>query len=287
MSSFRDFGIELKRPDARDGREYTVCPRCSHQRKKQRHECLTVWFETESWKCFQCGWYGSLAKGEENRSNPNYQRESRNEWRRPQPRKMVKIPTLEQEMYVWFAKRKISKETVDAFGIWCEKEVWIPAAEKRLQAIQFPFFRNGELINVKSRGPGKTMAMEIGAERIFFGLDTLLVGGEVAQQVFITEGEPDALAMWEAGYRHVLSVPNGAPSEKTKNLNTFFDFIANSNYKREGQKVGILEEVRNFYLAVDADAPGKKLEEELTRRLGALIGPERILRVEWPEVVED
>lgn len=285
MPSYRDFGIELRK-ESGSGREYTTCPKCSHERKKSRHECLTVWFDTESWKCFQCGWYGSLARGEENKSNPNYHKESRNEWRRPEKRKVIKIPTLEQEMFGWFEKRGISQGTVEAFGIWVEQDVWISEAQMRMNAIRFPYFRNGELINVKSRAQGKKMCMEIGAERIFFGLDTLLVGGGVAQQVFITEGEPDALVLWEAGYRHVLSVPNGAPSEKTKNLQTFFDFIANSNYKRDGQKVGILEEVRTFYLAVDSDGPGKKLEEELTRRLGAMIGPERILRVQWPEVVE-
>jgi twinkle protein len=288
--TYSELGIELKgNPGSAEA--YTTCPRCSPSRKKKHQKCLTVYGDTESFFCHHCGWYGSLERGELNKSKPT--RDRSNEYFRPLAKKVISIPTLEDEMYKYFESRSISRETVEAFGVWAEKDVWMPQFEGRVNAIRFPYFRAGELVNVKTRGPSvksedgkksKTFRMETQAERIFFGLDTLLTSDGVREQAIIVEGEIDALAVYEAGFRNfgILSVPNGAPGKDTVDVGKHLEFIHNSNYERKGQKVGILDEVRSFYIAVDNDEPGKRLEDELIRRLG----PERCMRVQWPEVVE-
>ena len=45
------------------------------------------------------------------------------------------------------------------------------------------------------------------AEKVLFGLDDC-VG---ATEIIVVEGEMDKLALEEAGFRHVVSVPDGAP----------------------------------------------------------------------------
>ena len=47
-----------------------------------------------------------------------------------------------------------------------------------------------------------------GAEKILYGLDDI----ELEQEVIFVEGEMDKLALEEAGFTSVVSVPDGAPS---------------------------------------------------------------------------
>ena len=70
-----------------------------------------------------------------------------------------------------------------------------------------------------------------------------------------------------------MSVPDGAPAVNTKNYSRKFDYL----------DTDALKDVKRFILATDVDEPGRKLEEELARRLGK----ERCLRVVWPTGVKD
>jgi twinkle protein len=72
-----------------------------------------------------------------------------------------------------------------------------------------------------------------------------------------------------AGYPSVVSVPDGAPAVGTKNYESKFDFLRSAE--------DLLKPITKIILAVDSDAPGQKLAEELARRLG----PERCWRVTW------
>ena len=46
------------------------------------------------------------------------------------------------------------------------------------------------------------------AEKVLFGLDDCAG----ATEIIVVEGEMDKLALEEAGFRHVVSVPDGAPA---------------------------------------------------------------------------
>src|SRR5581483_3264367 len=89
------------------------------------------------------------------------------------------------------------------------------------------------------------------------------------------EGEADKLALEVAGFKSVVSVPNGAPPVNSKNYSSLFSFL-----DTDKEKIGA---VQKHIIAVDADEPGRKLEGELIRRLG----PARCWRVQWPEGVKD
>jgi len=71
----------------------------------------------------------------------------------------------------------------------------------------FPYYRNGQLVNVKYRGPNKTFWQVKGAEKILYGLDDIVN----QEWIIIVEGEIDKLALEEAGFSNVVSVPDGAP----------------------------------------------------------------------------
>jgi twinkle protein len=146
----------------------------------------------------------------------------------------------------------------------------MPQLEEEVSTLQFPYFRNGEVINIKYRDFQKHFRMVGGAERILYGLDD--VHGDTLIWV---EGELDKLAVEVAGYVSCVSVPDGAPSPNTKNYQAKFEYLASAE--------PILAGIRKHIMAVDADPPGQKLAEELIRRLG----PERCWRVQWSSECKD
>ena len=107
---------------------------------------------------------------------------------------------------------------------------------------------------------------------VFIALTTFVDGFET---LIITEGEIDALSCCEAGFNYVVSIPDGAPSANSKSFRTKFDFI------RSAEK--LLGQFQKIILAVDNDEPGKRAEQELSRRIGA----EKCYRVGYPDGCKD
>jgi twinkle protein len=95
----------------------------------------------------------------------------------------------------------------------------------------------------------------------------------------IVEGECDKLALYEAGVVNAVSVPDGAPNVlkdgEPDPEDRKFAFLRNCADE--------LARLKKIILAVDGDAPGQVLAEELARRLGR----ERCWRVAWPDGCKD
>ncbi len=127
----------------------------------------------------------------------------------------------------------------------------MPQVQKEVNAIHFNYFRNSELINTKYRDGFKNFKLYGGGELIFYNLDSI----KDSQEVVICEGEIDALSIHQAGHKAVVSVPNGAGVNKV-NLEYLDNCI---EYFLSKTKI---------YLALDNDAPGRNLQEQLAERLG-------------------
>jgi twinkle protein len=149
---------------------------------------------------------------------------------------------------------------------------YMPQIEDHAEAAIFPYFRSCELVNRKYRTiKDKHFRLEAGCELVLYGLDDI----EPEKPLLWVEGECDKLALEVAGFRHVVSVPNGAPPPGVKNYSAIFAFLDADRQK--------IEAVKRHIIAVDSDAPGACLEAELARRLGV----EKCLRVHWPEGCKD
>ena len=266
MKTWADFGIELKGGSGAE--RYTTCPKCSAERKRanQRKPCLSVNVDKEVWYCHHCGWAGTLQQGEDRRYQGNNLHWKKPEWVRPtyQP-----DATLSEGTLAFFTKRGISKEVVERNRI-TTGSVYMPQVGDWVNAIRFPFYRGGEVINVKYRDKKKNFRMEAQAERIFYGLEDVN-----PTMTIIVEGEMDKLAVEQAGMTYCISVPDGAPAPTTKDYSSKFEFLENCKAQLEG--------VECFALAVDSDEAGKKLEEELLHRLGR----DKCVLVKWPEGCKD
>ena len=233
-------GIDLKGKWSGDIK--TVCPRCSHQRKKSKDTSLSVNIDEGLYNCHHCGWSGSV-----------------NQWVRPEPRAQISTSGI----YEYFEKRKITKDTVDAFGV-TEGMEWMPQDQKEHRVICFNYFLDDELINIKFKTSDKKFKMVKDARKIPYNVDVL----KNSNYIVITEGEEEVM-VWYQSDIHAVSVPNGA-SKNNNNLD-WLDAV----YDMFENKI--------IYLATDNDEPGRKLKNDIARRFGG----HDIRIIEFPETEKD
>lgn len=258
--TWAEYGIETRGKTS--GEVKATCPQCSHTRKKASYPCLNVNLDKEVWHCWHCEWSGSLHSGED---RPSTRYATPRVYRKP----VYRSTPLPQRVLAWFASRGIP-ETVLARNRISYGQVYMPQIESDVTAIQFPYFRDGEVVNVKYRDGQKHFRMVGGGERLLYGCDDV-----APPSVVIVEGEMDKLALEVAGITSCVSVPDGAPSPQTKNYASKFEYLATAE--------ALLQPCSKIVLAVDNDAPGEVLAQELARRLG----PERCWRVEWAAGCKD
>ena len=260
MKTWADFRIEL--PHGASGEVDVTCPECSASRKKKHARCLSVNVEKGCWLCAHCGWVGGLLQGAK--------RHEQSHWRKPvytRPEPKPVADDLDVAMVQWFAGRSIPAPVLRRNRISLQV-VYMPQVEDRVKAISFPYYRGEEFVNAKYRDREKNFRMEAGAERILYGLNDI----DPARCV-IVEGEIDKLSVEVAGITSCVSVPDGAPAINTKNYDSKFTFLDSDH----------VAGVKEWVLAVDADEPGTRLQQELVRRFGV----EKCKRVKWPEGCKD
>lgn len=136
-------GIKLTR---RNGSEKTHCPMCHDARKNKRDKSLSVNISTGEYKCHNsgCDFKGNVRSADIKREKKNYEKP---------PQDVLKSIETREQTIKWFEKRGISKKTVEKFMVFNREEI-MPQTGKRELCICFPYFRNGELINIKFRANG-------------------------------------------------------------------------------------------------------------------------------------
>ena len=124
--------------------------------------------------------------------------------------------------------------------------------------IETPYIRDGQKVYSKYRGiEKKTFSCDAGHRPFVWNIDVLKDTTLENEALIITEGELDALAAIQSGFPRVISVPNGAPSQKGVAVPEYLDEIESS-----------LRQVTEIILATDSDEPGQNLMHDLSLRLG-------------------
>jgi twinkle protein len=163
---------------------------------------------------------------------------------------------LNNEVLEIFKERCISEATVKAFKISQSISYFGQLGKKEL-SIDFNYYRANELVNIKHRATSKkTFGLEKDCELILYNLDNV---EEDAEEILITEGEFDALALAEVNGspKNIISVPNGATG-KTQNL----------KYLDSAVKDGVFND-KKLFLLFDNDNAGKLLTDAFVKRFGA------------------
>ena len=178
---------------------------------------------------------------------------------------VARLQHVSDKTLAFFEGRGISNNTLLRLKVTEAKE-FMPQLKAEYPCICFNYYRDEELINIKFRGPKKSFKLAKNAELIFYNLDS--IKGE--KWAVCVEGELDCLSLHESNIYNVVSVPNGAG---TGNLR--LDYLDNC-----WQSFMNLEKVILF---TDNDEPGRRLKDELARR----IGKEKCWVVEYPEGCKD
>lgn len=231
----KEYFIEV----TKTGENAMICPVCSDTRKKKKLKCFYYNTQKEVGSCRHCSVV--LVK--------------KKEFKMAGPKTYKKPDTkgssyLSKNLVEWFSSRSISQQTLADLKIM-EGQTYMTQVKKSINTVQFNYFRDGNLVNTKYRDGNKNFQLAPGAELIMYNLDA--VKGQPV--VIIVEGEIDAASFHEAGIKFVTSVPNGAS-------------IGKNNLQYLDNCIDDFGEDTEFILAVDNDASGKRLRDDLLRRLG-------------------
>ena len=235
LTNKKEYVIDVQK----NGENQMTCPECSESRKKKTDKCFSFNLSKGAGRCNHCGVILVEFKDLEYKPKTEYKKPN------------LKEPSkYSDNVLKFFTSRLISEKTLLECKV-SESVEWMPKAQKEIPTIQFNYFRNGELINIKSRGKDKDFKLFKDAELIFYNLDATINN----ETIIIVEGEMDALALYECGLHNVISVPNGATLGKI-NLEYLDNCI--ESFSKETK----------FILALDNDKAGINLQDELARRLG-------------------
>lgn len=233
VNNFSEIGIE---PKGNKLEQKVTCPNCVKVGKTNiKDTCLSINLDSGLYNCHKCGWSGCVKPKD---FKPMYVK--------PTKQNFTKLSDKALEL---FTQRGISQKVV------MENKI---AMSKDGQSVIFPYLRNGELINYKQRFlDKKDFRQGKDAEPIMFNYDRC--NGQ--KEIIICEGEFDCMAFEEAGFTNVTSVNQGAPNENDKNIDKKLECITTC-YE-------MFDNAEKIYLATDNDANGRRLKDELIRRLGA------------------
>ena len=239
------------------------CPICKGNNHDR--ETFAVGLTNGLWQCLRgsCGKKGNFTQlcnlfGEvapTSYSMPSMTKQEKKSYNKPDPEKILQ---LTDECVRYLGRRGISEETLLDWKIGSDKD----------GNIVFPFYRDNVLTYVKYRKPkrhekedGPKEWADPNTEPILFGMDMTTFN----KPLVITEGELDALALYEAGVTNVVSVPAGCKNMEWVNL--CWDWLENFN---------------QIILFGDSDDPGKEMVAILSTRLGE---DKCMIPGEYPEFV--
>lgn len=247
MQSINGFEIDkYNQYDLPENVKYSTCPLCSHTRKKKTQKCMTLHWDTGLGVCSHCGEVVQL------HTFKSKKKEADVVYVKP---KWTNRTQLSDKLVKYFEKRGISQMTLRIMKISEGTEVMHSKRSgkyENMNTVQFPFFRDGEVVDVKYRSGAKDFKLYKDAERIFYNIDSI----KYSKEVIICEGEIDCLSFVEAGVMNIVSTPNGSTN-------------GNVNLSYLDRCIEYFEGKEKIYLALDDDEPGRNVSKEFIRRLGA------------------
>lgn len=251
MKDYRDYGIDVEGKVS--GEVQTTCPECSAGRKKSSDRCLSINLDKGVWHCHHCNWQGGLQS-----DKPVYGQKA--QYKAIKPKGVYKkscedLTELTSAQIEFFNKRGISKYTLDRMYVG-NGALWVGQDKPLENFIAFQYIKNNMRVNTKYRNSKKEMRQDKNGEKCFYNWDRI----KDAKDIFITEGEMDALAMFECGYESVTSVPDGAPAPSNNDLSNKFSFLTDEFFE-------ICDKADRIFLMTDKDINGVFLESELRRRI--------------------
>ena len=223
-------------------KQKVICPNCHDRRSNKRDRALSVNVHEGIAHCHYCGVSYKMDDGrtQEKESYKMEKKYTKPVWKNK--------TDLSEKVVKYFESRRINQQTLTAMKI-TEGMEWMPQTGKEMNTIQFNYFEDDTLVNIKYRSGGKDFKFISNAELIPYNINAV----KGAKTIYITEGEFDAITLIQEGYT-AISVPNGA-SDNTSYMDRFMEPYFDS--------------IAEIVIAVDTDDKGIILRDALVRRFGA------------------
>ena len=210
------------------------CPFCGPNTKRDNQYKFFLNADEGTYKCHRekhCGVSGSFTELKEHFGVDDYEKPK---FEKPK----VKTENPGGKVIEYLKLRGFSEETIKKHAVKAQNG-----------NIAFEYYQNGELVLVKYRTASKNKKywQEGGGKPVLWEIDKI----DTDKPVIITEGEMDKLALHEAGEENVVSVPFGS-----------------NNLKWIDECWETLEKVDQFIIWADNDEAGKKMKNEIVKRLG-------------------
>ena len=252
-----------------EGQHKAVCPICSPNRKKKGERTLSLKVDVEGilYNCWHCQSSGVITLDE-----------------RPMPvRKEAKVAVVVKQDWdeltantiAWLGNRGISESTAKDAKIKTAQH-YISSLKKQTECVVFPYTNKSQVYAAKVRAISDKGFSCSGSPASFFNLDSIVEG----EDLYICEGEMDALSLMEIGFKSVVSVPNGAVM---KVVDGKIDPQDDSKFRFLWDAKDNLDAAARIIIATDSDGAGEAMAEEIARR----IGKDKCWRVEWPDDCKD
>lgn len=230
------------------------CPECGGGNHRDKYT-FALNIDKHTFNCLRgsCGAKGSFHElCKEYRERADYMAEYRKnkfdnimqkkEYKRPE----MKLDNISKQANEYITKRKISNNTITHFEVKSDKNgnIVFPYKDEFgnhvLNKIRLPrkFIKGKDKCKIWQEGGGKP---------VLFGMDKV----DTDEPLVITEGEWDAMAVYEAGYKNVVSIPFGTNNMEW--INECWEW---------------LESIKEINLWFDNDKAGKKSVQEVARKIG-------------------
>lgn len=255
-------------PEGAGSQFKTTCPKCSQHRKNKDEPCLSVNLDLGVWNCHHCGYTGGSGK----LTKISY------------ADKVYEIPNYRDcglcpEALEYFRKRGISEQTLKMNQIGGKITRFSSRDEADCLVLAFPYIKD-KIVNVQFRAEDKRFKMAPKAEVCMYGFQNMVTDGVVNySRLYITEGQVDALSLYETGFQNVMSVPNGSPFEEEGKAkrNPPMEFLEDPDF------VSLMSSISEVVFVTDTDYQGRRLREELAKRLGV----DKCYKVSYPSDCKD
>ena len=251
LKHFSEVGL----PDSGRDKSKHFCPKCHMVRTDKRDKSLTISYSKGVAFCHYCEVTYAI-KQESDSFKPVYMKQ----YKKPSWRNNTQ---LSDKMVKYWEGRKINQTILKELNI-TEGMEFMPQFGKEVNTVQFNYFVDGDLVNVKYRTGDKKFKLCPDAELVPYNIDSLL-GRDKA---ICVEGEVDCMSFLAIGYKNCISVPNGA-SDNTSYLDRFMEKY--------------FDDKEVIYIAADTDNKGVTLRNALIARFGA----ERCKIVEYVDDCKD
>lgn len=250
VSSYLDlkkFDYEIKnRP--KSGENYVmICPFCGGGKNKRKTFAINA--NSGLWNCLrenECGKSGTFFQLQERLGDKPVQidpyiNKKIDKIKAYSVPKVIKIPLSDISIKYLTEERKFTKKIIEYFDLF----------EDVASRIQLPFYKNGIIVNIKTRSKyGKNdgdIKQCSNAEPTLFNIDNV----KNFDMLIIVEGEYDCIALVQYGLINVVSIPSGAKDQRW--IEHEWDW---------------LDKFKEIYLVMDSDPAGQIMVRPIVNRLG-------------------